>query len=124
MVMIKAKKYIGSLVVALLFSIGLVFSAAPAQASPADGNYAQCYGGTTVYDWTGKDPSTCQSGSYVLLKDWQVVLRIEPGRSDVWGAVKQGYAAAQQWCSQNSLTCTVMTGIGVAIVSPLIVAQS
>ncbi|MGW9404785.1 hypothetical protein ACWGQ2_12580 [Arthrobacter sp. NPDC055585] len=119
-----AKRYLATLFAGLLVAVGLAFTATPAQASPADGNYAQCQVGTTVQDWTGKDPRDCTTGTYALLENWTVVLQIQPGQRDVWEEIKQGYEAAQAWCSNNSLTCTVVTGIGVALVSPLLVAQS
>lgn len=93
--------------------------APPAQASVADGNYATCQSGTTVADFTGRDPSLCKTG-YILYKDNKVVLHIRPTNKDVWKAFKNGYSAAQDWCKNNSLTCTVVTGVGVALVSPLI----
>lgn len=119
----KLKRRIGIASTGLLLAAATGISAAPAQASQADGNYATCQSGTTAVYWTGKDPSECQSGTYTLYKDDQRVLQMEPTK-DGWAAMKKEYAAAQKWCSDNALTCTVITGVGIALVNPLISAAT
>ncbi|MGO2003533.1 hypothetical protein [Arthrobacter rhombi] len=117
------KASIGSTLVGLFVVIGFALGAAPAQASQADGNYATCQSGTTAADWTGKDPSKCKSGTYLLVKDWKTVVKMEP-TGDGWKYIKEDYAAAQKWCSDNALTCGVLTAAGFALVNPLISAAT
>lgn len=112
----KTKKVLVSVlaIVAMLFGLGL--TAGPAQASPADGNYAQCIYGTTVADWTGKNPRDCTTaGTYALLQNWNVVLKIYPttDSSMAWNVIQEGYTSAQSWCSSNSMTCGILTSAGV-----------
>lgn len=100
---------------------GLVVDAAPAQAA---GNYARCTNGITTRDWTGKNPKDCTpSGTYWLYNSagTPLVKISQASRtSPVWEAIKTGYTAAQNWCSNNSLTCGIITSAGVVVVAGLI----
>jgi hypothetical protein len=81
--------------------------------------------GSSTTVWTGKNPKDCKA-RYQLYDTSRgrgaLVLDIaKNGTSSVsfWAAIQKGYAAAQKWCSQNSLTCTVIVSVGVALVAPL-----
>jgi hypothetical protein len=113
----RMKRFLTSALTVLAMVLGLGLAASPAHASPADGNYAQCIYGTTVADWTGKNPQDCTgAGTYALLQNWNVVLKIYPTTdSTAWNVMREGYSSAQSWCSSNSLTCGVLTSAGVSI---------
>lgn len=78
------KKLIIGLVLSVSVLFGTVAVASPPSGSTADGNYAQCILGATVQDWANKNPRDCTTaGTCALLKDWQVVLRINGGNGTV-----------------------------------------
>jgi hypothetical protein len=72
-------------------------------------------------DWTSKDPQDCH-GDYTVYDTSTperptVLFSIETPADSIWPAVRQGYQAAQDWCSSNSLTCAVITAVGYDVVS-------
>lgn len=70
-------------------------------------------------DWTGKDPSDCLH-RYILYKDGKPIMNVNNVNEKGWAAIKRGNAAAQDWCSDNSLTCSFVAAAAIAVVSPLI----
>ncbi|MGZ0069728.1 hypothetical protein [Microbacterium arborescens] len=44
--------------------------------------------------------------------------------TNIWPYVVRGYQATQDWCSKNSLTCGVITSVGVTIVAGWIQAAT
>lgn len=112
------KKTISSVLVAVLLSLSALFAVtAPAQAAGA--NYERCSGGTTFYDWSGKNPKDCKSGVYLMVRDGKEVLKMKTDRP-WWEGMQEGYEAAQKWCSENTLTCNILTSVGIAAVMPLL----
>lgn len=95
--------------------------ATSASASQADGNFAQCYLGTTVQDWSNKNPRDCTgAGTYWLWENNQPVLKIQGGSGSFWDNLEKGNRALQDWCSNNSFTCALVTGAGLLAVQPLL----
>lgn len=92
-----------------------VGAAAPASAA-SDVNYA-CYNyvGAPQQLTAKSDPKKC-NGIYRISKDGKVVVQIDNRKIKNWSqfvaAVKRGNASAQKWCSDNSLSCGIMTSIG------------
>jgi hypothetical protein len=66
-----------------------------------DRNPSDCHSDYTVYDVRGDRPT--------------VLLYLQGPGQDAWAAIAQGYQAAQDWCASNSLTCSVVTSIGVSV---------
>jgi len=112
----------------MLMLVGFSTTAVVAPASAANPpTSASCYttqGGKLVsLNWKGKDPSACKGTYYLYDISGSVPLRlleIHNAPVSAWQYFRQGYTKAQQWCASNSLTCAVVTAIGVAIVQPLI----
>jgi hypothetical protein len=115
------KKLFGMLALATL---GLSLSAggmvAGAESAQAAGNYARCTNGITTRDWTGKDPRDCTpSGTYWLYNSSGTpIMKLQSAQrsSPLWDAIKHGYTATQNWCSNNSATCGIVTSVGVTAV--------
>jgi len=89
-------------------------------ATAAAGNIYQCYSGTSPrQSTTFINPTTsCQSYDYwILTANYQPVWHNAGVRGDspLWTAVRTAYWAVQNWCSQNSATCGVITTVGSAI---------
>lgn len=83
-----------------------------------------CFSGTQWYNWAGKNPKKCKN--YAIMKDGKKVLHIKASsdKSKVWAALGKGYRAANDWCNHNTLTCSILTGIGVTLLSPLLQISS
>lgn len=82
--------------------------------------------GTT--NWGSKNPKTCKS-SYTVY-DWNsamqrpvIKFQVTNG-TNIWPYVAKGYKATQDWCSKNSLTCGIITSVGVTIVAGWIQAAT
>ncbi|MBD8104741.1 hypothetical protein [Plantibacter sp. CFBP 8775] len=128
--MMKFTKTTSALALTAILGIGgSVAVATPAAA--ATPTRALC-GNSTV--WDGKDPDTCD-GIYRLYDlsssqhGGKIIFQVDntnyaARQAGAWAAVKGGYEAANDWCADNVLTCTVVTGIGIAIVSPLLAPSS
>jgi hypothetical protein len=106
---------LSALVMGVSLSVGGMV--ATANSAEAAGNYARCNNGITLRDWTGKDPRDCTpSGTYWLYNSAGTpIMKLQqaPHGSPLWNAIKQGYTATQNWCSNNSATCGIVTSVGV-----------
>lgn len=91
-------------------------NAPPASASAAL-KYT-CWSGGSIPQYLTKssDPRKCR-GLYKISKSGKYVAVLDNRRvknfSDLKKRIKQGYTSMQKWCSSNSLTCAVMTSVGV-----------
>lgn len=71
-------------------------------------------------NWGTKNPKTCKSTYKVY--EWSTamqrpVLKFQVTKgTNIWPYVAKGYKATQDWCAKNSLTCGVITSVGVTIV--------
>lgn len=98
-----------------------VATAQPAQA--LDTTYYKCYIGTpTPLEWKNKNPASC-NGIFRITRNAKTLFALD-GRKvknydDMVKNLKGEYKAAQKWCADNSLTCTVVTSVGLALVQPL-----
>ncbi|MFK4730801.1 hypothetical protein ROT00_14020 [Agromyces mediolanus] len=107
---------------------------AAAPASAAGSTTAVCWKpnpairGSQTTVWTGKNPRTCRARYQLYdVRGGRPVLVLDVKKKAVdsaafWKAVAAGYAASQKWCSQNSLTCTLIVSVGIMLVSPLAAA--
>ncbi|ARC58195.1 hypothetical protein AS850_14010 [Frondihabitans sp. 762G35] len=100
----------------------------PAQAASSDVVYA-CYGGgsaPTIYSST-TSPSRC-NGIYRIQKNGVTVVQIDRRRVKDWNgfvkSVRALHGDANRWCSTHALDCTVLAGIGITLLAPLLVANS
>lgn len=128
--MMKLTKTTSAIALSAILGIGgSVALATPAVA--ATPTRALC-GNSTV--WDGKDPNTCD-GIYRLYDltssqhGGKVIFQVDntnyaARQAGAWAAVKGGYDAANAWCADNSLTCTVVTAVAVAVISPLLAPSS
>lgn len=119
-------RIVAAMTIAAGLSVGGLSAAPAAEAAPTT-YYARCNNGITLRDWTGKNPKDCTPfGVYWLYKQTgnviTPIMKISgaPKGSPLWDAIKAGYSAAQKWCSNNSLTCGIVTAAGVTIVAGLI----
>lgn len=111
--------------------VATALTAVPVSASESEAKSETlyvCAKGTPIwFNWSGKNPKTCQ-GVYKIERDGVEKLRIDNRKIKNWGdfvkALNAGWSSAQNWCSKNTLTCTVMTGVGVALISPLLSVSS
>lgn len=109
-------------VAAVALGLTLSIQSLPAAANPVTGARATCNYGTTVYDWSNRDPRDCTNHYWVFDSKGQPILHIKPTykESPVWTALKTGYNATQNWCSSNSATCGIITSAGVTFVFTLL----
>lgn len=119
--MMKVLAPIAGVSAALLLTAGLTL--APAPPARASNTYYACGMGTPIpFNWAGKNPKECK-GVYKIEVGGVSKLTIDNRRVKDWnGLIKrfsEGYASAQKWCASNSLTCTVVTTVGLALVKPL-----
>lgn len=113
----------------LVMFAGSVVMAGPAAAAPPAGVKTYCMqaGPASVKrSWDGKDPQSCAT-TYWIEKNGTKVMQLNVGeanrakiRAKMWGAMKGDYDAAQDWCSGNSLTCTLVTSAGFAILGGIL----
>lgn len=96
---------------------GAVLAAASAVAAKAGPQRWAICGST---NWGSKNPKTCKS-SYTVY-EWNTAMQrpvikfqVTNG-TNIWPYVAKGYQATQDWCAKNSLTCGVITSVGVTIV--------
>jgi uncharacterized membrane protein len=105
----------GALGASLIFSATVTGIAVPASAAGST-NYA-CfnYGGAPQQLTSKSNPKNC-NGIYKISKDGKVVASIDNRKIKNWtqfvAAVNRGNKSAQKWCSDNSLSCGVLTSIG------------
>lgn len=81
-------------------------------------------GGVAGTPWTGKDPTDCK-GEYRLydISRGRPALIVQVKNTRTVGfkeAVAGDYASAQDWCSDNSLTCSILTAGGFFILGLLV----
>ncbi|GAA1485276.1 hypothetical protein GCM10009625_20800 [Brachybacterium fresconis] len=74
--------------------------------------------------WTGKNPEDC-SGEYRLydITRGRPTLIAQIDNADSIGikeAVAGDYASAQDWCADNSLSCSILTGAGFFVLGILV----
>lgn len=123
----------GSALLALtLVAVGIVGQGTTASVSAANAaSYsAVCWKpnpkvpGSTTTSWNGKNPKDCNAryqlydtsrGRGALVID----INKKANTTAFWKAVSQGYSAAQTWCSKNSMSCSILVSVGVALLQPL-----
>lgn len=80
--------------------------------------------GSTTTSWNGKNPKDCNAryqlydtsrGRGALVID----INKTANTTAFWSAVSRGYSAAQTWCNKNSLSCSILVSVGVALLQPL-----
>lgn len=113
----------GMLAIALLV-MGIVVSPVGATPSQAASTRAICYTAQSYQQgsqlWNGKNPKSCP-GSYQLY-DMSgarptLIMQIRNTKAvSFQQLVAKEYADAQRWCANNSLTCTIITGIAFVVV--------
>lgn len=119
-----AQKVIAALVLA--FSMALVsvpLSAAPADAAPRH-TVAVCDTSRGRVSWNGKSPHRCP-GRYILydMTMWsRPKALIVVGRAPLytWKSLVRDWKAANRWCNQNSLTCQLLTSVGLLVIAPIV----
>lgn len=105
-------------------------STAPDRAAEAVGTQAK--GFKTGYSYTcvhptpnsqaknmrGKDPKTC-NGWYQIVEKKSgkkvLVVNTQKNNGGVVTALRKGVKATNKWCDNNSATCSVVIGVGIAI---------
>ena len=120
------KKFMQRLTASIIIFLTAFGAVSAAEAAPATS--AICIvstrSGIASKDWDGKNPKTCK-GTYQL---WDIsrgrtglLLEVKsPNWVDARTVFKKGYKDAQKWCSNNSLTCNIVTSVGVSIVLGLL----
>lgn len=84
--------------------------------------------GSSTTVWNGKNPKDCHARYQLYdIRNSRPVLVLDLNKPAVdsaafWKAIAAGYTASQKWCAQNSLTCTIIVSVGVALVAPLAAA--
>lgn len=119
------RKIIGALVLALCMAFTTVPTAAPAEAARIPPTVAVCdkaTGGRVA--WNNKNPAWCP-GQYTLydMTMWsrpRVILQVGRVTTYTWRSLVRDLNAAQRWCNRNSLTCELITGLGLLLVAPLV----
>lgn len=85
----------------------------------------QCYVGTTVRQTTTpQNPRDCAGDYWVLTSSYQAIWHNlpQPSTSALWTAIHNGYAAANSWCTVNSIVCAIFSAAGVAVVGAALAA--
>lgn len=118
------KHTLGGMLAIALLVMGVVASPVGATPSYAASTRAICYTAQSyqqgTQDWAGKNPKSCP-GSYQLY-DMSgprpaLIMQIRNTKAvSFQQLIAKEYADAQRWCSNNSLTCTIITGVAFALV--------
>jgi hypothetical protein len=123
-VKLATQKVVAVLVLALSMALVTVpLAAAPADAAPRH-TVAVCDTAKGRVHWNGKSPHKCP-GRYILydMTMWRnPKALIVMGRAPLytWKSLVRDVNSANRWCNRNSLTCQLITGVGLMIIAPIV----
>jgi hypothetical protein len=126
------KRMMATIAIAGCLTVGSVTSPVAVDTASAAARPTRALCGTT--NWDKKSPEKC-NGVYRLYDLYgggprgTIIFQVNntnyaANKKAMEKAITSGYKAANKWCGQNSLTCSIVTGVAVAILSPLFVSQS